>query len=127
MPAKYITPKQIALLHVAKTKLGISEEDYRSLLYQYGADSSKELKQPAFKHLLKTFERLGFKTSSRSTAAQMLHIKKLGGELGLTESGARQLYKRITGKTQPETPAECSKVIEGLKAMLQRRKGFGYG
>ena len=31
--ANIITKKQVGLLQTAKTKLGLSEEDYRSLLY----------------------------------------------------------------------------------------------
>ena len=64
-----ITKKQIGLLHTAKAKLGLSEEDYRSLLYQHGADSTKDLKQTSFKKLLKIMNRLGFETRGPSAAA----------------------------------------------------------
>ena len=38
--ASTITKKQVTLLQTAKTKLGLSEDDYRSLLYKYGVDLS---------------------------------------------------------------------------------------
>ena len=79
--ANIITKKQVGLLQTAKTKLGLSEEDYRSLLYKYGVDSTKELTQPAFKHLLKTFQRLGFEMQGRSTAAQLRHIAKMQADM----------------------------------------------
>lgn len=39
-----LSRKQIALIHVAKSKLGIAEDEYRSCLVQIaGVESSKDL------------------------------------------------------------------------------------
>ena len=105
--ANIITKKQVGLLQTAKTKLGLSEEDYRSLLYKYGVDSTKELTQPAFKHLLKTFQRLGF---------------EMQADMGISDAGLGSLCQKTVGKSNPETPGECSKVIEALKAIKHRRE-----
>ena len=120
--ANIITKKQVGLLQTAKTKLGLSEEDYRSLLYNYGVDSTKELTQPAFKHLLKTFQRLGFEMQGRSTAAQLRHIAKMQADMGISDAGLGSLCQKTVGKSNPETPGECSKVIEALKAIKRRRE-----
>lgn len=121
MTAKKVTKKQIALLHVAKAQLGIGEEDYRALLRQHNAQHANELSQYAFKKLLGFFGRLGFETTAKNTAAQERLITKLASQLGLSESGYARLAERIVAKERPQTPAECAKVIEGMKAMLRRR------
>lgn len=37
------TPRQIKLIHCVKNALGMSDEDYRAVLAEYGVDSSKKL------------------------------------------------------------------------------------
>lgn len=120
--ASTITKKQVTLLQTAKTKLGLSEEDYRSLLYKYGVDSTKELKQPAFKHLLKTFQRLGFEMRSQPMAAQLRHIVKMQSDMGITDAGLNSLCQKTICKHNAETPGDCSKIIEALKAIKRRRE-----
>lgn len=55
-----ITPKQRALIHVAKSRLGMSEEEYRELLGQFGVKSSNDLSRGQFRELLECFVELGF-------------------------------------------------------------------
>lgn len=119
---RLVTKKQIGLLQTAKTKLGLSEEDYRSLLYKYGVDSTKELKQPAFKHLLKTFERLGFEVRTQPIAAQLRHIAKMQADMRISDTGLSSLCQKTIGKPNVETPGDCSKIIEALKAINRRRE-----
>lgn len=53
--------KQIALIHVAKAKLGIAEDDYRACLVQIaGVTSSAELDRAGFEALMGFFEYMGF-------------------------------------------------------------------
>nr|DAW68943.1 MAG TPA: Protein of unknown function (DUF1018) [Caudoviricetes sp.] len=125
--ASTITKKQVTLLQTAKTKLGLSEEDYRSLLYKYGVDSTKELKQPAFKHLLKTFQRLGFETQAQPMAAQLRHIAKMQDDMGISDAGLSSLCQKTVGKANLENPDECSKIIEALKAIKRRREAAASG
>ena len=120
--ASTITKKQVTLLQTAKTKLGLSEEDYRSLLYKYGLESTKELKQPAFKHLLKTFQRLGFEMRAKPIAAQLRHIAKMQADMGITDAGLNRLCQKTICKHNAETPGDCSKIIEALKAIKRRRE-----
>lgn len=125
--ASTITKKQVTLLQTAKTKLGLSEEDYRSLLYKYGVDSTKELKQPAFKHLLKTFQRLGFEMQTQPIAAQLHHIAKMQTDMGITDAGLSSLCQKTIGKHNLETPGDCSKIIEALKSIKRRREHLADG
>ena len=61
--------KQIAVLHVAKAKLGISEAEYRAALVQIaGVESSTELDRGGFEALMGFFEYLGFEPLLRRGA-----------------------------------------------------------
>tara|TARA_R110000787_G_scaffold62754_1_gene141725 strand:- start:26 stop:433 length:408 start_codon:yes stop_codon:yes gene_type:complete len=56
-----LTNKQKAILHVAKGKLNLSDNQYRAALVQIaGATSSTELDQAGFEALMGFFEYLGF-------------------------------------------------------------------
>lgn len=56
-----ISPKQLALLHVAKGKLALSDDTFRTILVQIaGVTSSKELDRAGFEAILGYFEYLGF-------------------------------------------------------------------
>ena len=56
-----ISKKQIGLIHVARAKTGMSEEDYRALLSGFGAVSSTQLSQAAFASVMRHFEKMGFR------------------------------------------------------------------
>ncbi len=57
-----ISIKQKALLHVAKTKLGLSDESYRAVLAHIaGVTSSTELDQAGFEAIMGMFEYSGFR------------------------------------------------------------------
>ncbi len=56
-----ITSRQKAILHVAKAKLGLTENQYRScLVHIAGVESSIDLDQPGFEAVLGFFEWRGF-------------------------------------------------------------------
>ena len=92
-----VTPKQIAMLHVAKATLEMEEEDYRLLLESYGGvSSSKELKQESFKRI------------------------------GMPEPHKQEAFiRRMLKKPAPVMKYEANKVIEALKKMAAR--GFKAG
>lgn len=57
--------RQISLVHVAKAKLGMSDDDYRALLARAaGVDSAAALDPRGFNVVMYEFERLGFQSSS---------------------------------------------------------------
>lgn len=57
--------KQLALIHVAKARVGMTEEDYRSMLYGVGVESSRDLTRAQFDELIRRFEALGFQARGR--------------------------------------------------------------
>lgn len=55
------TKKQIQLIHVAKTKLGITDDEYREFLKTYGVRSSKQLTKELAAEALEQLQKYGFK------------------------------------------------------------------
>lgn len=61
--------KEIALIHVGKTKLRMSDEDYRAMLYRVaGVTSSTKLDNTGFRWIMDEFRRLGFESDARREA-----------------------------------------------------------
>ena len=53
--------RQLALVHVAETKLELTENEYRALLLHVGGvDSSKKLTRDGFDAVMGAMERMGF-------------------------------------------------------------------
>ncbi|MEQ8195017.1 MAG: DUF1018 domain-containing protein, partial [Rhodospirillales bacterium] len=54
---------KISLIHVAKSRLGLGDEDYRALLMRVaGVESSRDLDNFDFNQVMAEFQRLGFKS-----------------------------------------------------------------
>ena len=77
-----ISPKQIALLHVAKRELSLDEGNYRAVLSLYGgAESAKDVTQAGFTRLMNYLVRIGFKApafapQTRGEANKMIECLK---------------------------------------------------
>lgn len=63
----------IRLLHVAKTQLKMTDEDYRANLahYGHGKTSSKDLSIAELETVLAAFNKLGFKVKPRKEPARL--------------------------------------------------------
>ena len=77
-----LSNKQKAVLHVAKSKLGLEDETYRDALQAYGGvSSSKDLDYPGFLSVMQHFARCGFasqfQSRSKSGMASDKQIKKI--------------------------------------------------
>ena len=57
--------KQLAVVHVAKKQVGMTDEEYLDLLGSVGATSSKDLDRKSFTVVMAHFKQLGFKSTSR--------------------------------------------------------------
>jgi len=55
-----IGTRQIRLVHVAKTKLGLTDDEYRAALSASGAASSKDLTWEQYRDLMAHFAQCGF-------------------------------------------------------------------
>nr|DAT12911.1 MAG TPA: Protein of unknown function (DUF1018) [Bacteriophage sp.] len=133
-----LTKKQIALLHVAKNKLGLDEGNYRTILSVHGGvESAKDLTLGGFERVMKYMERLGFAAPTYAKgkrrlmrdadalieAPQQYKITQLFEVLGIDTAERRQAFcRRVIKKAWAQTRGEANKIIEGLKAMQRRRE-----
>ena len=134
-----LTNKQLALVHLAKKELGLTEEDYRNVLQLYGGvDSAKHLRLDGLERVMEQFERLGFKSTAGKGFKQPRHAKSRDADgqpypaqlhmirhhfeqVGFTETERQQGFcRRIIKKPWPQTRAEANKIFEALKAMIAR-------
>ncbi|MGD9809671.1 MAG: phage protein GemA/Gp16 family protein [Deferribacterales bacterium] len=81
---RMIEAKQITLIHVAKTKLGMDEDTYRDMLARFKVKSSKELTYFQATQLIDELKKKGFKMKRRPKNRPK---KQQGG--GISESQLR--------------------------------------
>ena len=131
-----VTTGQLALIHVAKKELGLSDEDYRAILGQYGVSSSKDLTMAGFEQVMEHMGRLGFKNSRPNRQPTRAPVRDANGppypaqlkmleiyfdRLGFDSADRRQGFcQRMIKRPWPQTRAEANKIYEGLKAMVAR-------
>lgn len=61
---------KISLIHLAKSRLGITDDDYRAILSRCaGVTSSTELDQDGFAAVMDEFHRIGFQSEKRRKAS----------------------------------------------------------
>lgn len=54
---------QLSLIHVAKAKLALTDDDYRAILKRFGrVESSADLDHAGFERVMEAFSRLGFRS-----------------------------------------------------------------
>ena len=132
-----LSKRQIALIHVAKTKLGLGDDLYRAVLVNLcGVTSSTELDQAGFETVMGFFEWRGFKPMTPNGAnygprpgmasyAQLELIRALWFEYSQGRAGEGELNKwlercfKLTSLRFLDK-ATAPKVITALKAMKTR-------
>lgn len=133
-------PSIRTLWAIAKSaELGLTDDDLHALVFrETGKESIRELTQGQLGDVARVLQNMkdavsrkqGTKRTdtggNRQTVAQRQKIYALCGELGWNDDPRRiqGFVKRMTQVDRLEwlTPAQCEKVIEGLKAILQREK-----
>lgn len=133
MKGKIDRLKLIQLIHVAKKKIGLSDEDYRAVLESTaGKSSCSEMTLFELDEALKAMKKLGFRVKKLetkeielgwdTTREQMNYIKGMW-ELAARDKSDRALYKfigRITGAVHPRfmNKKDAQKVIIALRKMM---------
>lgn len=128
MPIPTITPKQIAVIHVAKARCGLSDTEYRDLLASVGAQSSKDLTRRTFERVMRHFETLGFRrrVPARPAASRDLYRRKIETvmrRLGLTRAYVDAMARHMFGVDAWPwcTDAQLGKLVAAL-TYHQRRQ-----
>jgi hypothetical protein len=127
------TKEQIALIHIAKSQLRLSDDLYRDILrVQGGVESSKDLDARGVEAVLRRFRELGWRKKRRRelderpgdlpTPAQLAKIRHLWEDLGWRESERRQGFCRrvCDGNPWPQNREQANRLTEALKAMVLR-------
>lgn len=134
-----ITPKQIALLHVAKKQLSPDDDSYRAILARYGrCESAADLTQPGFTAVIKYFTAMGFRSTwtqrtygyrpTMATPAQVDLIRSLWDKFsGKPDDNDAELNRWLerfhkVSSLRFVDNKKAAKVISALKAMLARRQ-----
>lgn len=134
-----ITRKQIALLHVAKRDLGLTDDDYRAILARYGrCESAAELSAPGFTAVMKYLTALGFRSTwtqrtygyrpTMATPQQIDLIRSLWLKYtGEDDRDDVELNKwlgrfHMIGALRFVDNKKAAKVISALRAMLARKQ-----
>ncbi|WP_113911169.1 regulatory protein GemA [Roseovarius dicentrarchi] len=132
-----LSRKQLAILHVAKSKLGLSDNHYRgALVHLTGATSAKELDQSGFEIVMGYFEWMGFAPmkargqdygtrKGMASFAQCELIRALWAEYTRHVAGEDELNKWLLRSFQVSslrflTATRAAHAITALKAMKAR-------
>jgi hypothetical protein len=130
-----MTPSQLALLHVAKKRLGFDDETYRAILHKLGGvESAKDLDADGFEAVMRYFNRCAFESSwskrnygdrpGMASPRQVNLIRELWREYtgGIDEAGLNKWLERTCKLSSLRflTPQAAQAAITGLKKMAAR-------
>ncbi len=117
--------KKLAVIHIVKKELSLSDEQYRDTLERItGVRSAKDLDEGGFRKLMNYFARSKYYRAQRDgiTFRQKMFIRDLKGQLQWNEPHFTNFLKKYYKKERIETltKKEAIKVIESLKNILKR-------
>ena len=117
--------KKLALVHIIKKELNLSEGEYRNILMQAaGVESAKNLDEKKFRKLMRFFVRSKYYqvNSFGLTMRQKLYIDYLAKELGWDASHLNNFIHKYYHEPSVDklTRKEAMGAIESLKAIRQR-------
>jgi len=99
---KKINNQKKALIHVAKSKVGLSDVEYRDLLASVGVETSKDLNASQFRVVMDRFRDLGFtskpkkKAGPPNTKDRMIYkIDQVLDNLGLSRAYANGMANKM--------------------------------
>jgi len=117
--------RKLALIHIIKKDLALSDEEYRDILeHTAGVRSAKDLTSDGFQKLMQYFVRSKHYVTNKNglTIKQKMYIKHLVFELGWDFDHFSNFLHKYYHKGQLEwlSRQEASKVIEALKHIKER-------
>jgi hypothetical protein len=114
--------KKLALIHIVKKELGLSERDYRCLLRRVaGVESAKDLDEAGFRTLMRFFVRSDYYRANAfgMTLKQKMFIKSLVSQLGWDPQHLANFIHKYYRRPDLDhlDRREASKLIESLKSV----------
>jgi hypothetical protein len=122
--------KKLALIHIVKKELALSDEEYRAILRrEAGVDSAKDLTDESFRKLMHFFVRSRHYTVNPDglTLRQKLYIQHLQHDLGWTDEHLANFlhkYHNCTRLAALSRPA-ASKTIIAMEHMRAHEMNKG--
>lgn len=115
-----IDKKKLALIHIVKKELRLSDAEYRQILKEVaGVSSAKEIDDRGFRKLMRYFFRnKNYHVNPAGlTMKQKIYIKRLANQLSWTDGHLVNFIKKYYHKEKIEslTRKEAIKLIESLK------------
>lgn len=122
--------KKLALIHIIKKELKLSDAEYRNILQEAaGVSSAKELDEEKFRKLMNYFVRSKYYRVNPFglTMKQKLYIKFLAKELGWEEEHLNNFIHKYYYKSSIDklTRKEAIRAIESLKNVRFHQIGRG--
>ncbi len=119
--------KKLAIIHIVKRELCLSDDEYRDYLQrETGVRSAKDLDEKGFRQLMRAFTTSGYYRTSKYglTFRQKLFIRHLVEDLGWDAEHFKNFLNKYYKKTETDTltKREASKVIESLKNILKHKQ-----
>ncbi|HMA53229.1 MAG TPA: phage protein GemA/Gp16 family protein [Acidobacteriota bacterium] len=123
-PGGGLDRKKLALIHIVKKELGLSDPDYRCVLKRIaGVESSKDLDEAGFRKMMRFFVRSDYfrANSFGMTLKQKLFIKSLVSQLGWEDTHLKNFIHKYYQHPDLDhlNRKEASKLIESLKAIRE--------
>lgn len=118
--------KKLAVIHIVKKELGVSDKEYRDTLEKVaGVRSAKDLDEAGFQRLMRYFTKSEHYRASREgiTFRQKMYIKHLFDDLAWDAAHCANFLNKYykTPRLENLSKKEASKVIESLKHILAGR------
>jgi len=115
-----IDKKKIAVIHIVKKELNLSDDEYRQILKSAtGVETSKDLDEVKFRKLMNVFMRSRHYQPAPKviTLRQKYYIRTLSKELDWTSEHLENFLKKYQHKGELDqlTKVEASKLIVSLK------------
>lgn len=121
---------QLAKIHIAKAELGLTQEDYLSILSGFGVESSKDLDNSKADELIKHLKKLGWQPKIKKKKwlegadNRVLMAWRIWSGISYASNKAAafcSFCKKFGAKTPEKLKGnQASKVLEAVKAMSKR-------
>ena len=112
----------LALVHIAKKEIPLSDDEYRDVIAYWGVGSSADMTVPELEELVKYFESLGFKkkvSDPRDPGSGVGQIKALQERIRAEAEKLSNGEQRLKGLVQKIAKADDLKACRNVKKLKQ--------
>jgi hypothetical protein len=117
--------KLLALVHIAKEEIPLSDDEYRDVIAYWGVGSSADMSVPELEELVKYFESLGFKKKVADPrdpgpgAGQIKALQERVREEAWKLNNGEERLKGLVKKIAKEDDLRSCRNVKKLKQLLK--------